>query len=203
MWQRRMPRIGKFALSSLLLAGMLTLGAAYVFSSPTRSELIKTTVMGTGTQIGQRFNMTLDISRYSAPADLQVLSQAFERGQNQGLFDALAKMKPVGYCTINRNNRYSIRYIQMVQTPTGRKIQFITDRQLQFGEGYFDKQSAAFNLAAGEIDLDDADKTKSTGFFYPEAKVVVDKQGQLKFDLVAYPWKLQDIIDWNGTPQIN
>lgn len=182
---------------------MLTLGAAYVFSSPTRSELIKTTVMGTGTQIGQRFNMTLDISRYSAPADLQVLSQAFERGQNQGLFDALAKMKPVGYCTINRNNRYSIRYIQMVQTPTGRKIQFITDRQLQFGEGYFDKQSAAFNLAAGEIDLDDADKTKSTGFFYPEAKVVVDKQGQLKFDLVAYPWKLLDIIDWKGTPQIN
>jgi hypothetical protein len=25
----------------------------------------------------------------------------------------------------------------------------------------------------------------------------------LKFELVAYPWRLMDIIDWQGTPKIN
>ncbi len=173
------------------------------FSSRPRSELIKTSALGTGTQIGQRFNMALDIYRYSTPADRQIMSQAFEQGQNQGLVNALAKMKPVGYCSISRNNGYNIRYIQMVKTPTGRKIQFITDRQLKFGETYFDKQSADFNLAAGEVDLDDTDKSKSTGYFYTQARLVIDKQGQLKFDLVAYPWRLEDIVDWKGTPEIN
>jgi hypothetical protein len=112
-------------------------------------------------------------------------------------------MKAVGFCSISQNVGYNIRYIQMTPTPTGRRIQFITDRQLRFGEAYHDRQSSSFNLAAGEIELDDADKSKSTGFFYSEAKLTVDEQGQLKFDLVAYPWRLMDIIDYQGTPKIN
>jgi hypothetical protein len=202
MRQTTMPGTDKFTLSRLLMIGVLTLGSTFAFSAP-KSELIRTTAMGTGTQIGQRFDMALDIYRFSTPADLQVLSQAFAKGQNQGMVDALTKMKPVGYCRISKNDGYNIRYMQMVQTPTGRRIQFITDRQLKFGEAYHDRQSAEFNLAAGEINLDDADKSKSTGYFYTQAKLIVDPQGQLKFDLVANPWKLQDIVDWKGTPQIN
>ncbi len=79
--------------------------------------------------------------------------------------------------------------------------QFITDRQLKLAKPTTIGQSAEFNLAAGEINLDDADKSKSTGYFYTQAKLIVDPQGQLKFDLVAYPWKLQDIADWKGGPR--
>jgi hypothetical protein len=183
--------------------GVLTLGSTFGFSSRPRSELIKTTVMGTGTQLGQRYNMSLDVYDYSTPADKQILSQAFEKGQNQGIVNALAKMKAVGFCSISRTVGYNVSYIQMVPTPTGRKIQFITNRQLRFGETYSDKQSETFNLAAGELDLNDTDKSKNTGVFYPEAKLIVDEQGQLKFDLAANPWKLVDIIDWKGTAGVN
>ncbi len=203
MWHLRTPRTNKFTISTLLMIGVLTLGGTLGFSSGPKSELIKVTVRGTGTQIGQSYHMSLDIYDYSTPADKQLLSEAFAKGQNQGLVDQLGKMKAVGFCHISQNVGYNIRYLQMTPTPTGRRIQFITDRQLRFGEAYHDRQSSSFNLAAGELDLNDTDKSKSTGFFYSEAKLTVDEQGQLKFDLVAYPWKLTDIIDWQGTPKIN
>ena len=203
MWHTGRPRTNNFTISSLLVIGVLTLGGTFAFSSRPKSELIKVTARGTGTQFGQSYNMALDIYDYSTPADRQLLSEAFAKGQNQGLVNALGKMKAVGFCSISQNVGYNIRYIQMTPTPTGRRIEFITDRQLRFGEAYHDRQSTSFNLAAGEIDLNDTDKSKSTGYFFSEAKVIVDAQGQLKFDLVAYPWKLQDIVDWRGTPKIN
>jgi hypothetical protein len=205
MWKLRtlVPSANKIKMGSLLFIGVLTLGSTFGFSSRPKSELIKISAMGTGTQMGQRFSIALDIYGYSTPADRQILSQAFEKGQNQGLVSALSKMKAMGFLSISKTVGYNVSYIQMVQTPTGRKIQFITDRALKFGETYFDKQSEPFNLAAGEVDLNDADKSKSTGSFYPESKLAIDNQGQLKFDLVAYPWKLLDIVDWKGTPEIN
>ena len=203
MWHIRTPRTNKFTIGSLLVIGVLKLGGTLGFSSRPKSELIRVTVRGTGPQIDQSYHMSLEIYDYSTPADKQLLSEAFAKGQNQGLVDQLGKMKAVGFCSISQNVGYNIRYIQMTPTPTGRRIQFITDRQLRFGEAYHDRQSSSFNLAAGEIDLDDADKSKSTGFFYSEAKLMVDEQGQLKFDLVAYPWRLMDIIDYQGTPKIN
>jgi hypothetical protein len=199
----RTPRTKTITISGLLMICVLILGGPFGFSSRPKSELIRLTARGTGTQSDQSYPMSLDIYHYSTPANLQILSQAFAKGQNQGLVDALGKMTPVGFCSISPTVGYNIRYIQMVPTPTGRKIQFITDRQLRFGEAYRDRQSSAFNLAAGEVDLNDTDKSKSTGYFYSEAKLIVDEQGQLKFELVAYPWRLMDIIDYQGTPKMN
>jgi hypothetical protein len=199
----RTPRTNKFIISGLLVIGVLIWGGTLGFSSRPKSELIRVTARGTGTQSDLSHPMSLEIYAYSTPADKQLLSQAFAKGQNQGLVDELGKMKAVGFCHISQNVGYNIRYIQMTPTPTGRRIQFITDRQLRFGEAYHDRQSSSFNLAAGEIDLNDTDKSKSTGYFYSEAKLMVDEQGQLKFELVAYPWRLMDIIDWQGTPKIN
>ena len=46
-------------------------------------------------------------------------------------------------------------------------------------------------------------KSKSTGTFSPEAELAMDKQGELQFNLVGFPWQLVDIIDWKGTPGVN
>jgi hypothetical protein len=91
----------------------------------------------------------------------------------------------------------------LIPTPTGRKIRFITNRQLTFGEVWADTQSQAFNLTAGELDLNESDKSKSTGVLYPAAQLVIDKEGQLQIDLNQNPWKLVDLIDWQGTPSVN
>ena len=73
------------------------------------------------------------------------------------------------------------------------------NRQIRFGEAFFDSQSH-FNLTAGELGINDSDKHKSNGLLYPEAQLALDKEGQSKFELTQNAWKLMDLIDWKGTP---
>jgi hypothetical protein len=82
----------------------------------------------------------------------------------------------------------------MTPTPTSRKIVFVTNRQIRFGKAFFDTQSQTFNLTAGELDINDQDK--STGVLYPETQLVLDKECQLQLDLAQNPWRLSDLIDW-------
>ena len=198
------PKIHRLVIRVMLLVGLLTAGALPFFSRDrVKSETIEATAMGTGTQLGATFGITLDIYDYSTPEDRQILAQAFEKGQNQGLVNALSRMRAVGHCSVTGTLGYDVAYIRMIPTTTGRKIRFITNRQLRFGEVYSDTQSTAFNLTAGEFDLNDQDKSKSAGVLFPLAQLAMDNQGQVQFELNQNPWKLFDILDWKGTPGVN
>jgi hypothetical protein len=192
----------KLALASLLITGLLILGSTLSFAA-NKAETIDATAMGTSTQMGSQFSITLNIYDYSAPADKQILVQAFEKGQDQGLFNALSKMKAAGHIEVTGTLGYDCSYIQMIPTPTGRKIRFVTNRLLKFGEVYWDTRSTAYNLTAGEFDLNDTDKSKSTGVLYPAAEFVIDKQGELQINLIGNPFNLVDVLDWKGTPGVN
>ena len=192
-------RSRKLALASLVVVGLLLVGTTPGFSA-TKSETIDATAMGTSTQMGSEFSVTLDIHDYSTQADKQILVDAFHQGKDQGLVNALSKMKAAGHIEVTGTLGYDCGYIQMIPTPTGRKIRFVTNRLLRFGEVYWDTRSAAYNLTAGEFDINDTDKSKSTGVLYPAADFVIDKQGELQIDLIGNPWNLVDIIDWKGTP---
>jgi len=196
------PRRQNFALASLLITVLLIAGSTPGFSA-NKSETIDATAMGTSTQMGSQFGITLNIYDFSTPADKQILVQAFQKGHNQGLVNALSKMKAAGHIEVTGTLGYDCSYIQMIPTPTGRKIRFVTNRLLRFGEVYWDTRSAAYNLTAGEFELNDTDKSKSTGVLYPAADLTIDKQGQLQMNLIGNPWNLVDIIDWKGTPAVN
>jgi hypothetical protein len=195
-------RSHKLALGSLLMLGMLIVGSTPVLAAD-KPETIEATAMGTGTQMGANVSITLNIYDYSTKADKQILVQAFDKGQNQGLVNALSKMKAVGHIEVTGTLGYDCSYIQVIPTPTGRKIRFATNRPLKFREVYWDTLSTAYNLTAGEFDLNDKDKSKSTGVLYPAAELVIDKQGELQMNLVGNPWKLVDVLDWKGTPGVN
>jgi hypothetical protein len=198
------PRIHKLAIGSLLLISLLSLAASSAKSQDrSKPETIEATAQGTDTQLGREFAVTLIIYEYSPRADKQILIDAFQNGKDQGLYNALSKMKAVGRIAVTGTIGYDVSYIQMTPTPTGRKIRFVTNRLLRFGEVYWDTRSSSYNLTVGELDLNDADKTKSTGVLYPEAQLVINKQGELQWNLVGNPWKLIDIIDWKGTPSVN
>lgn len=188
---------------SLLLIGLLILVSTLAFSRGPRPETIEATAMGTGLQMGEAIGVTLDIYDFSTPEDRQVLIQSFMKGQNQGLVNALSKMKAVGHCSITGTLGYDVSYIRMTNTPTGRKIVFVTNRQIRFGEAFFDTQSQSFNLTAGEFELNDTDKNKSTGVVFPAAQLIIDKQGELQYQLREDAWKLIDVLDWKGTPGVN
>jgi len=200
-FQNRTTWIHRFVTTTLLLIGLLTLGSAPVFSD--KPETIEASAMGTGTQMGQVYEFRLVINEYSTMEDRQVLVQAFEKGENQGLVNALTKMRAVGHLSLTGTIGYDCSFIRLIPTPTGRKIRFVTNRLLRFGEVWTDSQSQAFNLTGGEIDINDQDKNKSTGVLYPAAQLVIDKQGQLQIDLNQNAWKLVDVLDWKGTPGVN
>ena len=196
------PRTLKLALGSLLITGLVIIGSTLGFSA-NKSETIEATAMGTSTQMGSQFSITLNIYDYSTRADRQMLVQAFEKGKNEGLVNALGKMKAAGHIAVTGTLGYDCSYIRMIPTPTGRKIRFVTNRLLRFGEVYWDTRSTAYNLTAGEFDLNDTDKSKEARGVLPAAEFVIDKQGELQMNLIGNPWNLVDIIDWKGTPGVN
>ena len=59
-------------------------------------EVIDATAFGTSTQMGKNVAIKVIIDRYSTPEDKKTIDEAFAKGQNQRLYDALSKMKPVG-----------------------------------------------------------------------------------------------------------
>jgi hypothetical protein len=181
----------KSELPCLLLAGTFALTTTLAFSAGPNPE----TIQATYAQNGKIISVTLTIDGYSNLADMQTLSQAFEEGQDQALVLALSKTKAVGHCSISGALSYEVAFIQMVVTPTGRQITFITNRPLQAGGASPDTPSQSFDLAVGQFNLNDTDNTKSTGFLYPASKLVVDEKGEFHYDLTGTPWSLVNILD--------
>ena len=126
----------KISLKSLLVLGLALLVIHPGFARD-KYETIEAQAFGTGTQMGQNIGVTLNIYEFSTPADRTTLMQAYEKGQNQGLVNALQKMKAVGHVEITGTLGYDCAYIKMTQTPTGRKIVFVTNRQIRFGGSLF------------------------------------------------------------------
>jgi hypothetical protein len=174
----------------LLLVGTCTLGTALGFAASPNSETIQATYVQAGKTIG----ITLIIYNYSTPSDLQILSQAFAEGQDRALATALSKTKAVGHCSITGALSYDVAFIQMVVTPTGRQITFVTSRPHPSDEVDAGTQSQSFDLAVGQFDLNDTDNTKNKGFLYPASKLVIDKEGVFRYDLSGNPWSLVNVL---------
>ena len=188
----------KVGYGGLLLAVLLGTVLSASSQDDRKTETIDAQAMGTSTQLGRNIAVKIIIQQYSTQQDRQVLVDAFKKGQSQGLVKALEDMKPVGRIAITGTVGYELSYIALIPSPTGRKIRFATNRPIRFGEAYNNGCSTDYNLTAGEIDLNDSDKDKSAGVLYPAAQLVINKQGQLQFELFQNPWKLVNIIDWNG-----
>jgi len=188
----------KFGRGGLLLTLLLAAAIPAISADDRKTETIDATAMGTSTQMGKTVSVKVTINQFSTPEDRQVLVDAFKKGHHQGLVIALTDMKPVGRIAITGTLGYDLSYIALIPSPTGRKIRFAANRLIRFGEAYSNSQSQAFDLTAGEFDLNDSDKKKSSGVLYPAAQLIINKQGQLQFELRKNPWKLVNIIDWNG-----
>jgi hypothetical protein len=188
----------KIGYSGLLVALLLATAMPAISADDKKTETIDATAMGTSTQLGKNVSVKVTIYHYSSPQDRQALVDAFKKGQSKGLADALGKMNAVGRIAIPGTLGYDLSYIALIPSPTGRKIRFVANRQIRFGEAYNAGPSMAYNLTAGEFDLNDSDKSKSSGVLYPAAQLIINKQGQLQFELRKNPWKLVNIIDWNG-----
>ena len=123
----------KIALKSMLLVGVLMIGTLPGLARD-KYETIDAQAFGTGTQMGQNIGVTLNIYEFSTPADRTILVEAYNKGQNQGLSTRSRRMKAVGHVEITGTLGNDCSYIMMTPTPTGRKIVFVTNRQIRLGE---------------------------------------------------------------------
>jgi hypothetical protein len=176
----------------IILVAMLTMAVG----AAGQVETIDATARGTSTQMGSMGSVKVTIQQFSTPEDRQKLVEAFKQGQSQALADALSKMDSAGRIQTPGTVGYALAYAVTVPTPTGRKIRFVTNRRIAYGEVAQNTRSRAFNLTAGEIDINDQDAKKSTGVLYPATQLTINKDGDLQWELNQNPWQLTNIIDW-------
>jgi hypothetical protein len=182
----------------LALVGAFTLAATRGFAASPSFEKIRATYAQAGNTIG----VTLIVYNYTTSADLELLSLAFQQGQDRQLAAALSKTKAAGHCSIAGDPIFDVAFIQMVVTPTGREITFIANRPLQSDEVSSDPDSQSFDLMVGQFEINDTDNTKSTGFLYLASRLVVDEQGAFHYDLAGNPWSLVNVLDSNWAPAL-
>jgi len=178
--------------------GAFTLAATRGFAASPGFEKIRATYAQAGNTIG----VTLIVYNYTTSADLELLSLAFQQGQDRQLAAALSKTKAAGHCSIAGDPIFDVAFIQMVVTPTGREITFIANRPLQSDEVSSDPDSQSFHLMVGQFEINDTDNTKSTGFLYLASRLVVDEQGAFHYDLAGSPWSLVNVLDSNWAPAL-
>ena len=176
-------------------AAILAMTAVPAFAGE-KYETIDAQAYGTSTQMGRNFTVRLIIYEYSTDDDRKILIESFQKGQNNGLANALEKMKAVGRITMPGTLGFDVSYIRDIKTPTGRSVRFVTNRKIAFGEAYWSTQSKSFNLTAGEIRINDQDKDKSEGVLYPATQLTINKDGEPQWDLRMNPWKLNNVIVW-------
>jgi hypothetical protein len=189
-------KILNFARAISLLIGLLMISSFPGFGQRGSTETIDATAFGTSTQLGRVFGVKIIIYEFSDPEDRDILVQAFQKGQNDGLVNALERMKSVGRIQIPGTLGFDLSFIREILTPTGRTIRFVTNRKIAFGESYWDTQSKSFNLTAGEININDSDKSKSDGVLFPAAQLIINKEGELQFELNQNAWRLTNVIEW-------
>lgn len=194
----RIFRGRKFGFGSFLLTTLLLAATVFPLRAQDRgAEVIDATAMGTSTQMGRMVSVKVTIYEFSTDEDRGVLVEAYKKGQHEGLVNALSKMRAVGRIAITGTVGYDLSYIRLIKTPTGRKIRFAANRMIRFAEAWYDTRTRDYDLTAGEIEINDSDKDKSSGVLLPAAQLIINKEGQLEFQLYQNPWKLTNIIDWH------
>lgn len=193
-------RIVRKAILATALVGMVAMVLPTVSRSSgqdgkklAKSIFIQAQAMGTSTQLGKTFSMNLIIEEFSTPEDQKALLEAFSKSQNEGLVNALSKMKSKGRISITGTLGYDVNYIRKFDLPDGStKIRLVTDRPIRFGEAWADSRSTDYSLSGAEIILT-PDNEKNSGMLAPACKFKIDKENQLQLELLKNPWKLVNI----------
>jgi hypothetical protein len=181
--------------SVVALALFLLASFSSVAQDKPKREVYQAQAMGQSTQLGQTFNVTVNIAEFSDSEERQVLVQAFEKSGSQGLFNALEKMPSKGRISMTGTLGYDIAFVRKIPTDGGFKIRVLTNRPIQIGEAWVNGRSVDYNLSALELDISN-EKDKSTGVLLPASKFKIDKKtNELVIENLQNPWKLVNILD--------
>jgi hypothetical protein len=192
-----MNTLRKSSFGSLVMAaaGFLLLAGSLVFAQQEQRQQYTVTALTEGAFTPDRFlNIEVTIWQYSTEDDQQTLIQAFEKSGQQGVVNALSRMRAKGHVDIPGTLGYDLSYVRMFQTPNGRKIRMVSDRPIRFGEAWTDSRSMDYDLGMMEMDLGANGSGGGEVIFAAQFKI--DK-GQLTVESYGSgPYKIVQIKTW-------
>jgi len=187
-----MRRLRNISLASICLV-LLTSTISLAQKLP-KKIYIQAQAMGTSTQMGRSASVTLIINELSTDEERAGLLEAFQQKGNEGLVNALSKMKAKGRMSVTGTLGYDVAYIKTFQQPDGSTVlRMVTDRPLRFGEVWADSRSSDYNVSAVEITIS-KDKKQKKGTLYPAVELKMNKENQLELNLYQNPWNLVNIM---------
>jgi hypothetical protein len=185
----RNSRIGSIF---LLLMGVGTI----VLAQDQERMIIQATARGTSTQTGRIVNVNIHIDQFSTQDDRKALIDAFKRGGQDGLVDALQDMKPKGRVRFASGGvGNDVKYIIELPRDKGRRhIRLVTDRTISFEENRSLTRSKEYSVGAVDLFLT-PDEKGSEGTALPACKLRVDKKTQqIGVETYQNPWKLTNLM---------
>jgi hypothetical protein len=189
---RRLTNIGLAVVGAMSLI-LLTNTASYAQKLPKRIT-IQATAMGTSTQMGRSASVNLIIEELTTDEERAGLLEAFQQKGNEGLVNALNKMKSKGRIAITGTLGYDVAYVKLFRQPDGITIlRMVTNRPLRFGEVWADTRTTDYELSVVEIVIS-KDKKKNKGTLYPASRLKINKQNDLELELYQNPWNLVNIM---------
>ncbi len=175
------------------IAVLVVVTSGIVSAQEKKREYITAIAQGTSTQLGRMVSVNLIVNELSTADDQKVLIAAFQEKGSEGLANTLHKMHSKGRIAITGTLGFDVNYIREFPMPDGsRKIRFVTDRPITFGEAWTASRSSDYSLSMGELIIA-ADKDKSSGTILPVAKFKLDKEKELTMEAFQNPWKLLNI----------
>ena len=154
---------------------------------------IQAQAFGEAQQMGQNFGVDIIIEDYSTADDQKALLEAFTAKQNEGLVNALSKMKSKGRISVTGTLGYDVSYIRKFPQPDGTtKLRMVTNRPITIGEAWADSRSMDYSLSGVEVILS-TDEKKNSGTLMPACQLKIDKEGQLQIELLQNAWRLANV----------
>ena len=190
-----MPELMKTSLMIASVASLLLLTNTTSFAQKLPKRIfIQAQAMGTSTQLGRSVTVNLIIEELTTDQERAGMIEAFQQKGNQGLVNALDKMKGKGRMAVTGTLGYDVNYVKLFPQPDGTTVlRMVTDRPLLFGEVWADTRSRDYELAGVEIVID-KNKKKHTGILYPACRLKINKKNELELELYQNPWKLVNIM---------
>ncbi|MCU0230128.1 MAG: hypothetical protein MUC67_01995 [Acidobacteria bacterium] len=171
-----------FALVALLgLAFLLALVPALAKEAKHIAQY-RTIVMadaGPGVQGAGEMDVTID--KWSTDAERTALLDAFKKGGNLGLYEALQKQDPHGYVSQPGSIGYHIRYARQIKTDSGSKVIVVTDKFVS--DVNFDASSEflKYPVSVAEMVLDA--KGSGKGTLISGCRLGFGEDGELKIEV--------------------
>jgi hypothetical protein len=161
-----------------------------------KGKTIQANSFGTGTQMGRLVSIDVRVQETSTPDERQGLIEAFAAKGNEGLVNALSKMKSKGRISITGTLGYDIAFIREIHNKDGTlSVRLITNRPLRFGEVWADTRSGDYELSALILTFskDKKGKWKGQGVLGPACLFKINKEKQLEIEYRTFPWDLKDV----------